>query len=489
MFGSRVRSKLLVVVVAAIAAATLVVGTPLAAFGASNASKPSPIPVVVSFTSSKATFTNVGGKLTLKAKLKYGETCKVTVSPKLSGFPKNFACTTSFSKSVTLATNKADNPISYTFGVVVKNKAGSGIGTNVVVTEGQAPPPISFTPSTLTFAPEGVFVADAPQIVTVHNNSSTTQLITGVTIGTTGDPSDFILNKNNCSYITAHANCSLAVQFQPSGAGLRTGTVNVLDSTWGTAGATAYLDLRGAGVWATATVENANISSNVLTFPGTGQGVLTASAYQYVTVVNVGTVPLYVSGISVTGGESSDFSITAGNCINQLTNSYPLIVGVGESCTFGALFEPSSASIRTTNVVVDDNTLGTQTQLQLQGTGVWGSATLQINPNPAQPGPVQYAFSPVPVGTQVDETVTIANTSAATLLFRGVTVSGTDPAAFNVTAGTCGGAGAQLIAGQTCTVAITFDPNETGGLAATLSIGDNSVDGGEVIDVTGTGTP
>jgi hypothetical protein len=443
--------------------------------------------VVVSFTTSKATFTDSGGKLILKAKLKYGETCRVSVSPKLSGFPKTFGCTVGFSKSVTLGTNKADNPIGYTFGVVVKNKAGSAAGTNVVVAEGVAPPPISFTPSTLTFAPEGVFVADAPQIVTVHNNSSTTQLITSVAIGTTGDPSDFIMNKNNCSYITAHANCSLAVQFQPSGAGLRTGTVNVLDSSWGTAGATAHLNLRGAGVWATATVENANIASNILTFPGPGQGVLTSSAYQYVTVVNVGTVPLYVSGILVTGGESTDFSLTPGNCINQLTASYPLIVSVGESCTFGALFEPSSASTRSTNVVVDDNTLGTQTQLELQGSGVWGSDTLEVGANP-EPSPIDYSFPSVFTGTTENAILTINNTSTVTLLFKADSVSGTDVLAFGIGPGTCGVVGAQLVAGQSCTMTLTFDPNETGPLAATLNIGDNSVDGGEVIDVSGYGT-
>ena len=82
------------------------------------------------------------------------------------------------------------------------------------MTEGAAPPPISFTtptgsPTTLVFAAEGVFVGDDPLIVTVHNNSSKTQIITAVTITPVGDPTDFLLNRNNCGYVTSHANCSL----------------------------------------------------------------------------------------------------------------------------------------------------------------------------------------------------------------------------------------------------------------------------------------
>jgi hypothetical protein len=45
-------------------------------------------------------------------------------------------------------------------------------------------------------------------------------------------------------------------------------------------------------------------------------------------------------------------------------------VSVGQSCTFEVSFEPSATGIRTSNVVVVDNTLDTQTQLGLEGLGV-----------------------------------------------------------------------------------------------------------------------
>ncbi len=370
MFRSKTLSKAMAVTAAVVVATLVLVGAPLAALGAS------PIPVVLSFTSTKTTIPDTGARIVLKASLEYAASCKITVLPDLRGFPKSFSCSSDrVTQSVTLRANKGPNPISYTFGMTLKNTAGSVVATNIVVTEGAPPPPISFTtpprgsPTTLVFAPEGVFVADDPLVVTVRNNSSTTQLISSVAIGTVGDPSDFILNRNNCGYITAHATCSLAVQFQPTGAGTRTGAVNIVDASWGTAGATRQLALRGTGVWATATLSNKYISSNVLIFP-TSQVVLTSSPPQTVTVTNVGSVPLYISGLGATGAENTDFAVVAGSCINQITGNFPLIVSLGQTCTFQVVFDPSGPGVRTTNVVVDDNTLPTQTQMGLQGVGV-----------------------------------------------------------------------------------------------------------------------
>ena len=207
--------------------------------------------------------------------------------------------------------------------------------------------------------------------MTVTNNSSLTQVVSGVSIGTAGDPSDFIINRNNCTYITGHAKCSLAVQFQPTGAGSRTGVVNIVDSSWGTAGTTAVLKLAGTGVWATTTVSNANITKNVLDFPSVS--VLTKSPAQSVTVTNVGSVPLYISSIGITGSESTDFLAAPGTCLNQVTNGFPLVVSLGQSCTFTVAFERSGTGARSSNVVVADNTLATETQLGLSGVGLSGS--------------------------------------------------------------------------------------------------------------------
>jgi hypothetical protein len=387
-----------------------------------------------------------------------------------------------------LGANKSANPLGYTFGLIVKNSAGSATSTNVVVSEGAAPPPISFTTptgsrSTLAFPDEGVFVADDPEIVTVHNNSSVTQVITSVAIGTVGDQTDFILNRNNCSYITAHATCSLAVQFQPSGAGTRTGVVNILDSSWGTAGTIAPLKLRGTGVWATATVSNADISDNTLTFP-VEYGVGTPSPVEYVTLLNVGFVPLYVDGISDTGSNSADFAISSDNCQMQV----PQIVSVGQKCTFGVSFIPSGSGARTTNIVVDDNTLGTQTQLKVKASAGYSTTTLAIGDNSGEPSPISYDFGSATVGVPTTAKLTITNTSNVTLIFGNASATGIDPSDFAVGAtDVCATQGVELAAGQSCSVDLAFNPLTKGTRTATLHIGDNTANGSESIDVSGTG--
>ena len=374
MFHFKVRSKLAMAVTVPIVVATVaVVGTPQFALGASR-----PVPVVLSFTAAKTSIPDAGGNVVLKARLKYASSCKIMVSPSLKGFPVSFSCSSDLvRRSVTLRANNSGNTITYTFGMIVKNSTGSTTATNIIVTEGAAPSPISFTPpppgspKTVVFAPEGVFVADDPLVVTVTNNSSTTQDITSAAISTVGDSADFILVRNNCAYVTAHASCSLAIQFQPSGAGIRTGAISVVDASWGTTGTTLQLQLRGTGVWAAATVSNNYIRNNVLVFP-TSQVLLNPSPVQNVTVTNVGSVPLYISpyGISLTGGESTDFSVTMDTCGNQINVSDPLIVSIGHSCTFAVTFAPSGTGTRTSNVVVADNTLGAQTQLGLEGVGI-----------------------------------------------------------------------------------------------------------------------
>jgi hypothetical protein len=486
MFRFSIRLKMVMVVATPIVVATVaLLGMPQVAFGTS-AGSPSAIPVVVSFTATRTTIPDAGGSIVLKAKLKYALSCNITVSESLRGFPRTLSCSSDrVAQSVTLRANKTGNKITYIFGMIVKNKAGSATATNVVVTEGAAPPPISFTtptgsPTTLVFPDEGVSVADNPLIVTVHNDSPTTQLITGVAIGTVGDPTDFTLNRNNCGYITAHANCSLAVQFTPQGAGTRTGVVNILDSSWGNAGTTAPLKLEGVGVWATATVENANIRNNILTFP-TQYGVGTTSPEQYVTLLNSGKVPLYVRQIADTGRESADFNVTAGTCVE--------IISVHKSCIFSVAFDPSGAGFRATNIIVVDNTLGTETQIAVQGTGVYSTTTLSIDGNTPTPSPISYDFRTAAVGTTINVTLTIKNISSVTLLFSGNSVTGIDPNDFAIASGVtdaCSSA-PELAAGRSCNVQLSFDPKAQGTRTATLHIGDNSPAGGETINVSGTG--
>lgn len=488
MSGSRVRSRVVAAVLAPlVAAVVVVVGSPAVAFAATA------LPVVLSFSATHTSVSDSGGSITLDARLKYATSCKLSASPSVKGLPKSFSCSSdSVKETVALPANKKENAVNYSFALVVTNTVGHTAATNVAVSVGASPPPISFTTpspgtgSTLVFAPEGVFVADEPLLVTVTNNSKTTQAITDVAVAPVGDLNDFILNKNNCGDITAGESCSFAVQFLPTGAGVRTGEVAVVDSSWGTAGTTAILNLQGTGVWATATVVSSDLSDNTLDFPD--QGTLTTSPLQYLTLSNAGTVPLEVTGIGVTGGESTDFAIDPLSCQNEVGGG-PLFIGVGQNCTFAVDFSPSGPGERTSNVLVYDNTLGTQTQFGVEGTGVNSTTTLQIGDGTPQPSPISYDFGSFAVNSYNTVTLTITNTSAADLDFTGNGATGINKSDFGVGGtDTCASAGVELAPGDSCTVELAFAPEATGPRSATLLIGDNSTDGDEIIGVTGTGT-
>ena len=162
MFSSKVRSKLAIAALVPIVVATVaLVSTPQVALGAR------PVPVVLSFTASKTSVPNTGGKVVFKASFKYASSCEFTVTPSLTGFPRSFSCSDLVTRTVTLRANDTGNPITYSFGMIVKNSAGSTAAANLVVTEGAAPPlpvPVvtSFTASR-TSVPNtgGIFVLRA----------------------------------------------------------------------------------------------------------------------------------------------------------------------------------------------------------------------------------------------------------------------------------------------------------------------------------------
>jgi hypothetical protein len=94
------------------------------------------------------------------------------------------------------------------------------------------------------------------------------------------------------------------------------------------------------------------------------------------------------------------------------------------------------------------------------------------------------------VSTEIYATLRITNTSQVTLVFSGVSSTGIDPNDFGValtTPATCAGAGDELAAGRSCNVQLGFDPAAPGTRSASLHIADNSPDGGEIINVSGTG--
>jgi len=202
-------------------------------------------------------------------------------------------------------------------------------------------------------------------------------------------------------------------------------------------------------------------SPATLTFAN--QDIGTSSNSQPVTITNFGGSPLNFSGISASG----DFTET-NNCPNTLV--------AGASCTASVSFAPTVAGQATGLLTINDDSgnLGASQAVTLAGTG-----TL---PRHLSLSPATLNFSGYTIGDSPSQTVTVTNTSGASVGIAGIAISG-DPSF--VQGSTCGSV---LSAGASCTVTVAFNPVAYGTFTSTLIVTESS-GAQETVSVSGTASP
>jgi len=202
-------------------------------------------------------------------------------------------------------------------------------------------------------------------------------------------------------------------------------------------------------------------SPATLTFAN--QDIGTSSNSQPVTITNFGGSPLNFSGISASG----DFTET-NNCPNTLV--------AGASCTASVSFAPTVAGQATGLLTINDDSgnLGASQAVTLAGTG-----TL---PRHLSLSPATLNFSGYTIGDSPSQTVTVTNTSGASVGIAGIAMSG-DPSF--VQGNTCGSV---LSAGASCTVTVAFNPVAYGTFTSTLIVTESS-GAQETVSVSGTASP
>ena len=172
--------------------------------------------------------------------------------------------------------------------------------------------------------------------------NSSTNSVTGISVGVTGDYSQ----TNNCgTTLAANSSCTINVTFTPTAVGTRTGTLTVTDSA-----GTQTASLSGTGV--------ANVSLSPSTLPFGSQGVGTTSSPQAGDADEWQNVAVTSIAVSITGANAGDFGQT-NNCGTTLAAS--------SSCTINVTFTPTGYGARTATLTVTDSA-GTQTST-LTGTG------------------------------------------------------------------------------------------------------------------------
>jgi hypothetical protein len=322
--------------------------------------------------------------------------------------------------------------------VIVANIAGGSLNVALSGT-GAAPLQVNLSPATVAFGPVEVGTTSLPLQVTATNAGSLPIALTSVAIS-----GPFVISSNACgtTSLAANAACQLMLEFQPSVAGLSSGTLTLVD-----AAGTQTVDLTGTG----AAPPTDTLSVATLTFSGTI--IKQLSAPQTVNVTNSGDVLL----TSIATAISGPFQIS-NNGGTQLPGK--------SSCSISVVFVPTEAGTQTGVLTISD-LLRTQT-VSLSGIG--------LLPPVFATSPASLSFAAQPVGTtSAAQTLMVSNSGGAAMANVGFQLIGSSATSFATGATTCGTtAGTVLNAGSSCTVQVTFTPAGAGGSSATLVISSST---------------
>lgn len=167
-----------------------------------------------------------------------------------------------------------------------------------------------------------------------------------------------------------------------------------------------------------------------------------------VTVKNSGTAALTITGVSTIGTNASEFSVT---------NSCGSTLAAGSSCTFSITFTPNSMGVGKTAQTIVAFSNGTSV-----GFGMSGSAIISITM-----GPRNITYRPQLLNTSSKPVlITFTNDSGVTITDISLLINGINPTSYSQT-NTC----VPSLAGfQSCTISVTFTPQQVGGLTAAVNI-------------------
>ena len=320
--------------------------------------------------------------------------------------------------------------------------------TNTAMISG---PNATLSPTSLAFSTFGIGTTSAAKVVTLKNNGTASLSISSIVI-TGANAGDFAQTHTCGSSLASGASCSIRLTFKPTASGIRTAALGVTDNAAGSPQKTA---LSGTGT-------TAKLSPVSLGFSTRAIG--TTSATKKITLTNVGTTPLVVTSIVITGPNAGDFAQTH-TCGSSLA--------AGASCSISVTFKPTASGTRAAAVSVTDNAAGSPQKASLRGFGTT-----------AKLSPTSLGFGNVIVGsTSPPQAVTLGNVGTTAFSISGITIAGPNAGDFAQTH-TCG---SSLAAGASCIISISFRPTATGTRLAALTVTDGAAGSPQSARLSGTG--
>ncbi|MBA3913526.1 MAG: choice-of-anchor D domain-containing protein, partial [Acidobacteriales bacterium] len=332
----------------------------------------------------------------------------------------------------------------------------------VALTGSAVTPTITMSPTSIVFPNTTDGTTSAPLSTTLTNTGTGPLIITSIVLGGT-NAADFS-QVNTCpispNTLPVNGTCSITATFTPTAMSSRSATITINSNALGTAKTVA---LSGTGIAFTV-----SYTPSSWAFPSTIVGV--SSTSKTITLKNLGSINLNITGVQITGANPGDFS---------QTNTCGTTVLPNASCTFSVVFTPQGTGPRSAALSVTDNGDGSPQAVALTGTGT--QPLVSVSPSSLVYTTQQYNTA------SKTQKVTVTNNGTAALTITAIGFTGTNATDFTDTT-TCPISTGMLAVGSSCTVTVTFTPKGMGPRSANLSITDNAPASPQVAALTGTGT-
>jgi hypothetical protein len=233
--------------------------------------------------------------------------------------------------------------------------SGAGIISAIAAVSPKDPPittpVLSLSTASLQFPLQTAGTSSGPQSVTLSNTGVTPLLLGGISL-TGNNASDFTMGTCQASLAPGEA-CTLTVSFVPLSAGSRTAAVSIVDNAPGSPHAIA---LSGIAVQPTGPV----VSLSATSVQFAQQSIGTGSTPLAVKLSNTGNAALLLSGISLSGVNSSEFAVDYTGCA--------AVIAPTSGCTISVSFQPQFQGPRAAVLNFVDNAPGAPHTVALSGT-------------------------------------------------------------------------------------------------------------------------
>ncbi len=337
--------------------------------------------------------------------------------------------------------------------IIASYNGGAAVGLLTL----EPAPSLSATPTSWDFGSQPVGTTSPSNAFTITNTGTAPLTLNSESIAS---GQVFHMTANSCgASLAVGANCSVSVVFSPTAAG---STADTLQISYSSPPVLQSVPLTGTG-----TTPLVSLAPTTVTF---GSQLITSATPATVTLTDVGTAPLTSIAASITGANTTDFSISSDGCSGT-------VLQPNSGCLITVVFSPQVAGPRTASLSVNDNVAGSPQTVALTGTG--------SVPPPLTVAPTFLSFGNHALGsTSTAKKVTLTNKTGVVVTGISWTVVGTNPSDFQQSAATCG---QTLKVKASCTISIVFAPEAVGARSATLAITDSASNSPQSVSLTGTG--